>query len=527
MLFGDRTPWTGQQLLDLLPPDDPTNPRGADVDATPLTRTDAPIVLNATDADRAIIVRRYRLQSYQPDEFINFKAIADMARRGDFDPRLYQYGGLWIYPLAGALKAASIVGFVDLRSDMSFYLEHPDAFGRFYVVARAMSVMWGLVGVTAVYCIARRFTGDAVLAMLSGMAFAALPIVVNAAHEAKPHLAGTALMLLSILPATRYVQLGRSRDAVLAGLCCGAAFAMVVSAVLGFALLPAMVLLRRTDPIKRRTIALTLSTLAGALLYAITNPWFIYNTLFRPELTTSNIGNSTAMYAITLGGWRPAIRMLLSATGPALLLLVGASAMLIYRAIRRQRTGPCDATCRGDGTPGHLLLVPALVVLLQFVLLAEGKPIEYARFALLPLAAVVIAGIGGVRALFRREQTQRIAGGLLVLSIMLAGVVQTFYFIAGPLFPFSPVRHPTGIALYWEPAPWSCPPIDLFETQIVLLPRDRSIPAPPEFVTIIPANLASQINPQDEQFERFNWSWARFIAPEDSSTHVPQSTLPD
>ena len=81
-LFGDRTPWTGAEIIALAGGFDAGGGRGADVDANPLDRGagDAPVVLNDTDAKRAEIVRRYRLQSHQPDEFINFAAVAGMAK---------------------------------------------------------------------------------------------------------------------------------------------------------------------------------------------------------------------------------------------------------------------------------------------------------------------------------------------------------------------------------------------------------------------------------------------------------------
>src|SRR5687768_11414808 len=80
-LFGDRAPWSGAEISRLTSADsagagkwdDPT--RGADVDADPL-RQDRPVVVNATDADRAQIVRRYRLFTYQPDEMITMMSLA-------------------------------------------------------------------------------------------------------------------------------------------------------------------------------------------------------------------------------------------------------------------------------------------------------------------------------------------------------------------------------------------------------------------------------------------------------------------
>src|SRR5438067_9465079 len=102
-LFGSRTPWTGEQIIALAGAWDESADRGADIAMHPLAGRDRPIVLNETDGQRAEIVRRFRLYSCQPDEMITFRALSRMKpSRGDLDPRFYQYGGLWVYPV-GAL----------------------------------------------------------------------------------------------------------------------------------------------------------------------------------------------------------------------------------------------------------------------------------------------------------------------------------------------------------------------------------------------------------------------------------------
>jgi hypothetical protein len=519
-LFGSRSPWTGAELLALLPPDDPAAPRGADVDSTPLPAADGrAVVLNATDADRAVIVRRYRLQSKQPDEFINFKAIADMARRGDLDPRLYQYGGLWLYPLAGTLKAASWVGLVELRSEPTFYLDHPEAFGRFYVVARLMSVAWGLVGVVAAVWLAGRITRDAFLATIAGVIVATLPIVVNAAHEAKPHLAGASLALLATALATRYVEVGSRRRALLAGAAAGASFAMVVNGVLALVLLPAMVLLRPAAW-RQRLVHVAVASFAAAGVYVLTNPFVLYNAITRPELLQSNLGNSTAMYAIGVAGVGRAIELLArGGTMPLLVIAVIGGIALLLRP--RGRTAGASPS-RPRREPAALLLATlGGVVLLQFVLLADGKPVEYARFAIVPLAGLAIVAVAAMPVMLGHVQIARRLAALLAGIVAFGGLVQTLEFTmpvgsrgtsdVSRLAP--PDAPPATVALAWEPAPWSSPPIDLFRHTLVLLP-DRRVPADLRTVgvdaLVAPGNLASQLALRGP-FETFNWAANRWV----------------
>src|SRR5258708_5193822 len=98
-LFGDHPAWTGSQILQLTSSTAEDETRAADVSSEPVVNRSQPVVLNATDAQRARIVRRYRLMSHQPDEFTTFAALSGMKpSHGDLDPRMYKYGGLWIYP---------------------------------------------------------------------------------------------------------------------------------------------------------------------------------------------------------------------------------------------------------------------------------------------------------------------------------------------------------------------------------------------------------------------------------------------
>src|SRR4051812_45699225 len=178
-LFGsaDRA-WDGARIAEAGGGWKPDLNRAADADADPIADRSKVVWLNETPRQQAEILRRYRLFSHQPDEMVTFMALAGM-RGGRYDPRMYQYGGLWIYPVGGLLKIAGRLGLVDVRSDLTYYLDHPEAFGRFYVVARAYSAMWGVVGVWAVFALMRRFSTKLLLPATAAACFAVMPAGVN------------------------------------------------------------------------------------------------------------------------------------------------------------------------------------------------------------------------------------------------------------------------------------------------------------------------------------------------------------
>lgn len=555
-LFGDRTPWTGAEILallesdlledNLLESDDVTtsqtsSTRGADVDANPILDRTQPIVVNATDRQRAEIVQRYRLMSRQPDEFIQFKALAEMAGRDGIDrldPRLYQYGGLWMYPVGALLKICDLLGVVELRSDRAFYLDHPEKFGRFYVVARLYSVFWGCVAVMCVTWMAWRMTGRGWLSVGIAMLFATSPMVLASAQDAKPHLAGCALMLLACVCAWKWIDAQREhrhgmRWAILAGVCGGAAGAMVLSAVWAVLVVPMMAWLGRGASSESRESsgsrdsresrraawrAFAFASVAGGLTFVLSNPFLVFNTLFRRELVTSNLGNSAAMYG-TSGVWRSVSDAFeIASAGLGLLLWVALIGFVVSVVRRIRRMG--DTTTERTTTTGLWLMLPTVGLTgLVFVLLAGGKPLEYARFAL-PLAAfapLFVASYwhGDRTGAHRWSISQQYVVVAINLGVIFAiSSVPRWNRVATNVPRSLPADSRVG--LWYEPAPWSLKPIDLFETTLVLLPAVRG----GDPLTVLdetsafqrydlafvrfPGNLGSQVG-AGREYEQISW----------------------
>jgi len=448
-LFGNHPVWTGKEIIALAPSSIDTQ-RGADVDMNPILDRLHPIVLNETDSQRAEIIRRYRLFTYQPDEMISLMALSRMhPGKLDFDPHLYQYGGLWIYPLGAVIKVT-----LHPKSDVAYYLDHPEEFGRMYIAARTICVAWGLVGILCVFRLAQHLSKNALTASAAALCFVFMPIVVNMSHEAKPHLPGAVLMLLSILAATRFVETGTRKWWVITGVACGCAFGMVLSAAAIFIVLPIMVLLRPM-PAREKLIALAGSVAIALLVYATTNPFVPINYFFHRDALHSNLSNSTAMYSpgLSAAGILTAAKLILDGTGPILLIAgVLGGVWLVSKQLRNPTT---------DAEVGWLLTIPAIFVTIQFVLLARGKPAEYARFALFPDIVLAIAACVSVDAFFQKPAARRAALTTLVLATMPFGIAYVRAFIADSSAPTSRLAAAEDLStmagvvgLTAEPAPY-------------------------------------------------------------------------
>ncbi len=511
-LFGAVAPWDGEKILRLAG-DRADDPRvGADVDIDPLASRDQPLVLNATDEQRAAVIRRYRLYSYQPDEMITLMALAGMRpSEGRLDPRLYQYGGLWIYPAGALLKIASLTGEVTVISDLAFYLDYPEEFGKFYVVMRLYTVAWALVGVAAVFWLGRRFSGGCTATAAAGcLCYTLMPVVVNMAHEAKPHLPGAVLMLLAVIAAVRYVDTGRRGWWLAAAALCGAALGMVLSALPIFVVVPVMSLLRRHRwrEVLWRTVA---GGFVGAGVYLVTNPYILINLAINRDVLHSNFGNSLAMYEISRLGAGLLNAASLVAEGTSLLLAVAGAVgagVFAWWAWRRWARGCPETAAAQAYAAGWLLAVPALVVFAQFVALAAGKPAEYGRFAVFPDVALALAAVLAVRHVIQRTGVRMAALGFLVLVTAGPGARYLTGFIRDSRPQTSRMRAAhdlrllqqagaSTLAILAEPAPYNMPPVDLFAWRIVLPPTEE------------PGTDEQQTGPQDtgEHVDVFVRAW--------------------
>ncbi|HQY89018.1 MAG TPA: hypothetical protein PK402_10185 [Tepidisphaeraceae bacterium] len=368
-----------------------------------------------------------------------------------------------------------------------------------------------MIAIWAIFQITKKITNNPWLSAVAASLLALTPVVMSSAQEAKPHLAGAALTLLAVLTAAKHVETNKAKWSLLTCFLCACAASMVLSAILSCAILPLMVWLGRKNrptqkPVWKDALRLFEMFVLVGIVFTIFNPFFIYNGLFRPELLKSNLGNSAAMYGISIRGiWR-AIEILGAAmTWPVMIGSIIASIILIFRRVgfspplnQQQPNGGLKPTLQ-------ILFVTALATLVMFVALANEKPMEFARFGivLIPLA---LAAVFAVLRLFPRT-FQRVGVGFVILGVLtgafshliggLAYRIKSLHTIE-TLMPR--LKQPT-IGLWHEPAPWSSPPLDLFESTIVLLPQSKTVPCS---LFIAPGNLSSPI---DNKFTPQRISW--------------------
>lgn len=445
-----------------------TRPAGADTDLDPLAPATEIVDLVPTTASRAEILLRYRLYSRQPDEMITFRALQGMRpRQFDLDPKLYQYGGAYIYSVGAALAASAAIGLTRITSDVSYYIQNPEQFARFYVAARLLSLLFGAAALVAVARLAARAGGRAA-GWIAFFAAALSPVFLSGALEAKPHLPATALLLWAIVAGLEWLDTGRwralYRSALLAGLALGFVLTGLVGALLGLVLL--FVTPRGVERRAARRGVLRAMLLAAGV-YAATNPYVVYNALFDRAKLASNLSNSTAMYDVGRApqGAARVATLLLEGVGPGVVVIGAIGLIVVLRRRPRQAL---------------VALAPAAGLLLICVAIGAGKPAEFGRFLALPGLLLCVATGAALAQLRRRGPLLSIVP--LVVVLLTTGAPRYLGAFLQDALGAAESRRLAGVflarhmgdldelAVVQEPAPYAIPPLDFMRIELRLLP---------------------------------------------------------
>jgi hypothetical protein len=419
------------------------------------------------DSARGAILLRYRLYSRQPDEMITFMALQRMRpRRLDFDPRLYQYGGAYVYLVGAASALSAALGFTKLTGDVGFYLTRPELFAHFYLVARLITLVFAGLLLVSVVRLARRAAGRTA-GWIAALLLAACPVFISGALEAKPHVPSACMLIWATLSALDYHARGRWRDARRLGWQAGLASGFVLTGLASLLILPMLYWTSRRRHAAAGRHVLACAGLAIAI-YVATNPYPILHAVLDRASLASNIANSTAMYRIErlpAGALRVGA-LLIEGVGAG----VGIAGLLALPAlIARHRSALGVAAVAGA----------ALLVL--FAAIGAGKPAEFARFLVLPAALFCVAGAAALSTLWLRHKLIGAAGVMLVLLLMPTyAYVRSFALDAWSreesrraagryLRDQVPLHEPLGVVQ--EPAPYAVPPLDFTRRTVRLLPR--------------------------------------------------------
>jgi len=158
------------------------------------------------------------VQSYHPDEQNTTYSLRNMRPKElDFNPRFFGNPTFYTYQVGALALAASSTGWVPREMSEDFWLAHPQAVRRFYILGRSLSFVYALLSVYFVYAVTRRVGGHRQAALLAAAAFAALPVTAVHSHYMTVNAASVFWCLVAAFFAVGIINRPSWKNYILAG----------------------------------------------------------------------------------------------------------------------------------------------------------------------------------------------------------------------------------------------------------------------------------------------------------------------
>ena len=294
-----------------------------------------------------------------------------------------------------------------------------------------------LVGVITVWALVRRLVGGWVYPFAAAACFIVMPVVMNMAHEAKPHLPGAVLMLLAVLAGSRYVETGSRRWWMTTGALCGAAVGMVLSKRADF-LDPPRDGAAAARPLARADRDHHLRRMHRRGRLPSLKPVHPDQSIHQPRSASLEFWKFQRDVSCAINRHRHRQRVKThrgwheSAAGDLWRRRRGTAR--ICAAKNRDATDPDEVRRRATGI---LLAIPALWVLGQCIVFATGKPAEFGRFAILPDTFLLIEAIVAIATFVRQPKLAAAFVAILWLTTALPGALYLRGFVHDAQVPTS------------------------------------------------------------------------------------------
>lgn len=250
---------------------------------------------------------RQHNQSYHPDEQNITYSLRNMdPARGDFNPRFFGNPTFYTYQVGALAFAASRAGILPREMSGEYWLAHPEAVRRFYLMGRMLSFVYAMLSALIVYFIARKVMAGRVAPATAAMVFLALPVTAVHSHYMTVNAAGVFWSLAALLFALKVQDLPSWRNYVLAGALAGLAISTKLNNLfLPLGILAAHLTLKAAAPWWKRAASgkLALAAAACATAFFLGSPYYLLSpaSVSADEHNRMNVG---ALIGFTTPLWR-------------------------------------------------------------------------------------------------------------------------------------------------------------------------------------------------------------------------------
>jgi len=430
-----------------------------------------------SEEERLAALRAFLSGSEAIDERKTYSALSRMnPGRLDFDPRMYIYGGSYLYPLGAILYGFKSIGLLHVTDDFSRYLRRPSEIALLYMAGRGLNIaaflgtllLLGRLGMT----MAGRLSGTGAMLAYS---FSTLPL--NQCLVSKPHVYAAFWALLSLYLLVCHAERGRLHHLLLSGAAAGwAAGASLPCGALAL-LFPIVLWDRRDVGGALRKVAMAWAGMG--LVFLITNPYALirfdrYWLTVKAQTSPEGWGHGSISLR-KLGGY---IRCVFTQAYCFPVSVLGA-------------LGLGEALARGRA-PARRVAAGTVCLLL-----AIGLSLDFPRYSIFVGALICLfAGWGlGVLSRCLRGTSGVVQAGALTL-MFLPGAFFAGLFVRdvvwdekwlGPAVAWArsvEVNARSSFGVFGSPNPVNSPPFPFLNARVVNLKKWSGEQAPPDFVIL-------------------------------------------
>ncbi len=243
------------------------------------------VVLEQNDRVFANLIRPYLLRTNHPDEQMAVNMLSLMKpSKLDFNPRLFQYGGVYIYPMGAYLEALKILNIIHVSGNIDYYMKNPSEMGNIFYYGRLVNIVFLLITVIFVYLTSNELYGGAT-ALLSALLVSVAPALIFQTHIMKPYILSNMFTSMCLyFSAKMFKHPDNTKNAALSGITMG----LVSGSMLVYSTMITIPLLACVFSKKNIIKNMILILLLSAAVFAVTNPYaFIDSTAFLREMTAS------------------------------------------------------------------------------------------------------------------------------------------------------------------------------------------------------------------------------------------------
>ena len=423
-------------------------------------------------------MRTFLLRTYYPDEHMMLIALSNMSiRKMDFNPRIYSYGGAYIYPTGLWLGVCAFFRCVKPVGNVAYYLNNPTEMGRIYAAGRMLGVFATLAIMVLLYLIGKNFFHQRV-GLIAAFLFGVTPLIVVRNHYFSPYVFALFFVVASLYFSFQATAEDRLKNYILAGLLSGIAAGAVV--IFGLSLVFPMFAgglyyfsNRTRSSVKIILKGFCFSVVAAGVGFILTNPYLLVSgTEFLKEMQFNK-----ASFLWELEQFKtfhrsipPFVYYLLNSLktgfGWPLLLAALAGLFTLKRKERRRE---------------NLLL--ALSFLLTLVFLGVSSP-WFVRRSILLTPFLVLAAGNFFNLLFVRPAWKPL--GMILLAVVI-GYNLLFSLAYDRIFLQKNVRDEAGawinsnlpegksIGLVQMPAPYRTPPFAFYKFRLLSVGLNKNL----------------------------------------------------